>query len=82
MRILIKHRDVSGVYLCHEGPHWFWGPLEQATFYSIETAASLVKSFPLWNELLEVDQEDALIEIDFTPETVPPPRRRIPSAIL
>lgn len=79
MSILIKHRTVSGVYLCNEGIHWYWGPREQAKVYSAQMAATLIKAFPNWNYFLGINQEDALVEIDPTPVTVPPPRRQCSS---
>ena len=75
MSILIKHRSVSGVYLCHEGPHWYWGPKEQAKIYSSEMVSQLLLSYPKWEEVIGVSQEEALVEIDQTPVTVPPPRQ-------
>ena len=77
--ILIKHRTIGGVYLCNEGLHWYWGPKEQAKVYSADMAANLIKAFPSWRYLIGVDQEDAMVEIDATPVTVPPPRKRCSS---
>jgi hypothetical protein len=74
MNMFIKHREVPGVYLCHEGIHWYWGPREQAKIYSTAMALTLIKAFPEWKYLLGVDQREALLEIDRTPETVPPMR--------
>jgi hypothetical protein len=75
MSIVIAHRTVTGVYLCHEGVHWYWGPRDQAEMYSIETAKKLVRSFPAWEDILGVSCDDAKIEIDRTPVTVAPPNR-------
>jgi len=73
MSFVIKHREVNGVYLCHEGLHWYWGPREQAREYSKEDAFVLLKSLSNWGPVLGVGQEDALIEIDKTPDTIPVP---------
>lgn len=72
MNIVIAHRTVPGVFLCHEGPHWYWGPREEAKEYSIETAKELVRSFPAWEDILGVSCVDAKVEIDRTPTTAPP----------
>ena len=72
MSFFIKHREVSGVYLCHEGIHWYWGPRELAKEYTVGMAVDLIRSFPNWGFMLGVDQYDALVEIDHTPATLPP----------
>lgn len=81
MSIVIAHRTVPGVFLCHEGQHWYWGPREDAKEYSIETAKELVRSFPEWESILGVSCNDAKVEIDRTPVTIaptaPPPSREI-----
>jgi hypothetical protein len=74
MKLVIAHREVSGVFLCHEGIHWYWGPREQAKEYSLDTARELMKSFPDWKGILGVDCHDALVQIDpRTRSTAPPP---------
>jgi len=79
MSIFIMHRTVTGVYLCNEGIHWYWGPREQAKIYSVDMAIKLIKDFPKWKYLIGVDQNDAMVYIDKTAVTVPP-RRRVPLA--
>ena len=73
MSILIAHRSVSGVYLCTEGGQSFWGPREQARVYSGGMATAILQSFPHWEYFLGVHQDEAVIEVDKTPETMPPP---------
>jgi hypothetical protein len=79
MIFVIKHRSITGVYLCNDGIHWYWGPREQAKEYTAGMAAALIKAFPKWKYFLGIDQEEALVEIDRTPETLPPPRRQLES---
>jgi hypothetical protein len=74
MRVVIAHREVSGVYLCHEGAHWYWGPREQAKEYSAPEVHEMLRSFPKLESVIGVRTEDAQVELDTTPETVPPPR--------
>ena len=74
MKLVIAHREVSGVYLCHQGIHWYWGPRENAIEYSMDTAQKLIKSFPDWKQVLGVSQEESRVEIDpRTFSTAPPP---------
>lgn len=81
MSILIKHRTISGVYLCNDGPHWYWGPKEQAKIYSEDTVHQLLVSYPRWEEIIGVSPDVAVIEMDPTPVTVAPPARSsMPSA--
>jgi hypothetical protein len=71
--ILIKHRHVTGVYLCY-GPAalHYWGPREEARTFPAEMARDLLISFPKWELLLGVSQSEAVIEVDPTPVTLPP----------
>lgn len=73
MRIVIAHKEVSGVFLCQEGIHWYWGPREQAKEYSVEMAVDLIRSFPRWQYLLGVDQSEALVQIDPRTRSTAPP---------
>lgn len=77
MSILIAHRSVAGVYLCHEKGQSFWGPREQARIYSGAMATALLQSFPHWEYYLGVHQDEAVIEMDNTHETDPPPKCRV-----
>jgi len=72
VKFVIAHREVSGVYLCQEGLNSYWGPRELAREYSAEAMAELTKVFPQWKYLLGVSHEEASIQVDPSPETVPP----------
>jgi hypothetical protein len=73
MKFVIAHREVSGVYLCYqEGLNPYWGPRELAREYSAEAIAELTKVFPQWKYLLGVSHEEASIQVDQSPDTVPP----------
>lgn len=75
MRVFIKHREVSGVYLCQEDIHFYWGPQEQAKVYGAREVFELLKAFRTgWEPILSVGLDEATVELDTTSETVPPPR--------
>ena len=74
MLVVIKHRDIEGIYLCNEGIHWYWGPREKAKEYSTTEVRQLLASFPSgWEGVIGVPQEEVTLEVERLPDTLPAP---------
>lgn len=72
--VVIKHREVPGVYLCKDGINWYWGPRESAKEYAISEVCELLIAFPSgWERVIGVPQEEVTLEIERFPETIPAP---------